>query len=82
MSDKIYILENGRIVEDGTHNQLMEMDGSMPGCLAYKLKNIGNGLLTQSRSVTVMDSTKISPCSRVNWIVLDALGALDKSQLS
>ena len=27
MADKIYMLENGKIVEEGTHRELMDMNG-------------------------------------------------------
>lgn len=27
MADKIYMLENGQIIEQGSHNELMELDG-------------------------------------------------------
>ena len=41
MADRILVLENGKISEEGHHEQLIKTDGGMPKCLSYRLRAIG-----------------------------------------
>lgn len=41
MADRIYLLENGRIVEQGTHGELMRRGGRYKEMFSIQAKNYG-----------------------------------------
>jgi ABC-type multidrug transport system fused ATPase/permease subunit len=38
MADKIYMLDNGQIIESGSHDELMEQDGKYAKMYRYQSK--------------------------------------------